>query len=47
MILAGNYKFACIGNQCAKIEKDKLVALVEEIDEKPAVISWKKGAAAV
>ena len=46
-VSAGDYKFLTFGNQCVQAGINKVVALVEDKDDKPAVISWTKGASAV
>ena len=43
----GDYKFDADGNQCVQAGINKVVALVQDEDTKPAVISWTKGASAV
>ena len=43
----GDYKFYAAGNQCVQAGINKVVALVKDKDDKPAVISWTKGASAV
>ena len=43
----GDYKFTAFGNQCVQAGINKVVALVKDKDDKPAVISWTKGASAV
>ena len=49
----GDYTFSADGNQCVQAGINKVVALVTDkdengdIDDKPAVISWTKGASAV
>ena len=43
----GDYKFYAEGNQCVQAGINKVVALVKDKDDKPAVISWTKGASAV
>ena len=44
----GDYKFLAVGNQCVQAGINKVVALVTDEDgNKPAVISWTKGASAV
>ena len=43
----GDYKFSAYGNQCVQAGINKVVALVTDKDNKPAVISWTKGASAV
>ena len=43
----GDYKFYAEGNQCVQAGINKVVALVKDKDNKPAVISWTKGASAV
>ena len=43
-----DYKFVAYGNQCVQAGINKVVALVTDEDgNKPAVISWTKGASAV
>ena len=46
-VAAGDYQFHAEGNQCVKAGINKVVALVKDKDNKPAVISWTKGASAV
>ena len=46
-VAAGDYKFNAAGNQCVQAGINKVVALVKDKDDKPAVISWTKGASAV
>ena len=46
-VSAGDYKFTASGNQCVQAGINKVVALVRDKDNKPAVISWTKGASAV
>ena len=43
----GDYKFDADGNQCVQAGINKVVALVSHKYNKPAVISWTKGASAV
>ena len=46
----GDYKFYADGNQCVQAGINKVVALVKDkygVENKPAVISWTKGASAV
>ena len=42
----GDYKFTADGNQCVQAGINKVVALVTDKDDKPAVISWTKGTSA-